>query len=282
MRDPETDSDPTLYSPEGVPLELPIAGPGSRIVAYALDWVLLGLLTLLLAIAFVGIAETIFEGFTKWGEELDQTMEGMAEGEGSDSAALIALMPLLAIALLAAYSAEIVYFLFWEHFGGASPGKRLLGLRVIGDDGRPLQFRASLVRNLFRVVDMLPSFYGLGLITLAFSNPTKRLGDFAAGTVVVRSRVPQRAAPIEVEEGVEALTLSRQALERLGSQEIELLRATIRRAPTMEAGRRQHLLRTTARALNHRLSPESDLPEDLWRHLQALHLAVEHAIRQLY
>lgn len=78
------------------------------------------------------------------------------------------------------------YMVLFEVFNqGRSPGKQLLGLRVVHDDGTPVGWAASLTRNLLRFVDFLPFAYGLGIIS-SLSHPAfKRLGDLAAGTLVI-------------------------------------------------------------------------------------------------
>jgi len=90
-------------------------------------------------------------------------------------------------------------FLAWLYFvllewlwNGQTIGKRLFGLRVISEDGEPARFVAVIVRNLVRVVDFLPFFYGFGLVTLIISSRSQRLGDYAGGTFVVRAPRPRR------------------------------------------------------------------------------------------
>jgi uncharacterized RDD family membrane protein YckC len=84
------------------------------------------------------------------------------------------------------------YFIFLEWlWQGQTIGKRLYGLRVIGEDGSPARFTAVLIRNLARLVDFIPSFYGLGLLVMIVSPRSQRLGDLAAGTYVVRAPKPQ-------------------------------------------------------------------------------------------
>ncbi|HEV8229597.1 MAG TPA: RDD family protein [Candidatus Limnocylindria bacterium] len=84
------------------------------------------------------------------------------------------------------------YFILFEWLGnGQTLGKRIFGLRVIADDGAPAGFTAVLVRNLVRVVDFLPGFYGFGLVSIVLSPKSQRLGDLAAGTFVVRAPRPQ-------------------------------------------------------------------------------------------
>lgn len=79
---------------------------------------------------------------------------------------------------------------------GRSPGKQLLGLRVIHDDGTPVGWPASLTRNLLRFVDMLPFGYTLGILSCLNHPAFKRLGDLAAGTLVVYREQPAAAAHV--------------------------------------------------------------------------------------
>jgi RDD family len=81
------------------------------------------------------------------------------------------------------------YFLVSEAtLSGQTIGKRYVRLRVVGDQGQPITLGQSAIRNLVRIVDFLPVFYGIGIITLFANGRGKRLGDFAAGTLVVRDR----------------------------------------------------------------------------------------------
>jgi uncharacterized RDD family membrane protein YckC len=73
---------------------------------------------------------------------------------------------------------------------GRSPGKQMLGLRVVHDDGTPIGWAASLTRNLLRFVDILPFGYTLGIISCLNHPAFKRLGDIAAGTLVVYRDAP--------------------------------------------------------------------------------------------
>jgi uncharacterized RDD family membrane protein YckC len=84
------------------------------------------------------------------------------------------------------------YFILLEWlWNGQTVGKRAFGLRVINEDGSPARFVAVFVRNLVRIVDFLPAFYGLGLVAIVLSPRSQRLGDLAAGTFVVRARRPR-------------------------------------------------------------------------------------------
>lgn len=82
----------------------------------------------------------------------------------------------------------IVYFTLCEALTGQTAGKRLTGIRVVGVNGEPMTWGKSISRNLLRVVDSLPALYIVGLIVMSRSNLLQRLGDKAAGTIVVVDR----------------------------------------------------------------------------------------------
>jgi uncharacterized RDD family membrane protein YckC len=92
----------------------------------------------------------------------------------------------------------VTFFITWCYFvllewlwQGQTVGKRMYGLRVIGEDGSPATFTAVLVRNLARIIDFLPGFYAVGLLSVIVTPRSQRLGDLAAGTYVVRAPKPQ-------------------------------------------------------------------------------------------
>ncbi|OZY86588.1 RDD family protein [Cellvibrio mixtus] len=90
------------------------------------------------------------------------------------------------IALILAFLLEWFYPVFFEVTrNGRTPGKKWLGIRVVNDDGTPISFGPSLLRNLLRVVDFLPMLYLTGIITSLCNRQFKRLGDLAAGSMVV-------------------------------------------------------------------------------------------------
>jgi uncharacterized RDD family membrane protein YckC len=90
------------------------------------------------------------------------------------------------IALILTFLLEWFYPVFFELTRqGRTPGKKQMGIRVINDDGTPVTFAASLLRNLLRVVDFLPAFYLVGVVASVCNKEFKRLGDLAASTLVV-------------------------------------------------------------------------------------------------
>jgi uncharacterized RDD family membrane protein YckC len=119
-----------------------------------------------------------------------------------------------AVILLVWFFLEWIFPAWCEvNWGGATPGKKALGLIVVHDDGTPVGWPSALTRNLLRFVDFLPLFYLFGLISMAVSRDFRRLGDHAAGTLVVyRSPVgrPHKVALLPPEVPLKALTLTEQ------------------------------------------------------------------------
>lgn len=122
----------------------------------------------------------------------------------------------LGMVLLGMFLLEWFYPVLFEIWRGATPGKRAMGLMVVQDDGTPVIPAASVIRNILRVVDFLPLFYGAGLVSTLVDRDFRRLGDLAAGTLVVhveprpsRGEIPQhpprplpRTLPLETQQAI--------------------------------------------------------------------------------
>lgn len=91
--------------------------------------------------------------------------------------------------LILFFAVEWLYPIIFEARSGQTPGKKQMGIRVINDDGTPPGWQECMVRNLIRFVDFLPLFYGVGLISCFLNKDFKRLGDLAAGTLVVHDPI---------------------------------------------------------------------------------------------
>lgn len=90
--------------------------------------------------------------------------------------------------LIGVFCVEWLYPIVFElSRAGATPGKRALGLRVVMDTGLPVTPAASITRNLLRVADFLPLAYGFGIVAMLLNRDCKRLGDLAAGTLVIHA-----------------------------------------------------------------------------------------------
>lgn len=160
---PQAEGRYAVETPEVVTIEYEVAGLGSRCLAAAVDTVLILLLQGALGAVIVGSAALA--------GSVAQALDTL----------FLAVWAILAFALLWSY-----YLAFELAWAGQSPGRRLFGLRVIREGGRPLDFSASAIRNLIRAVDFLPFFYGLGVLVMFADRRARRLGDLAAGTLVVR------------------------------------------------------------------------------------------------
>ena len=91
----------------------------------------------------------------------------------------------------------VLFEMLWQ---GATPGKRMCNLRVLHENGTPVGWRASVARNLIRAVDFLPFFYGFGMIAMLLNRDFKRLGDLAAGTIVVHTERARKSRGVPMAE----------------------------------------------------------------------------------
>jgi uncharacterized RDD family membrane protein YckC len=242
-----------LYSPEGVHLDLPVAGPAPRMLAYAIDFGVIVLLIVFLIIALFS-ALPIGAWFDRWfNAAVQQTARTASRGSpnnSSDSAAGL----LIAIYLLAQFVVETGYFIFWEMVtNGRSPGKALIGLRVVCRNGSPINARSSAVRNFMRIVDFLPAYYIVGLISIIVSASCERLGDHAAGTLVVRLDRPEAASELPVGTDMNQVPLTRQQLARIGPRELQLVRGTLRRVANLPEDRGAQLVAEVAETVRTRM-----------------------------
>jgi uncharacterized RDD family membrane protein YckC len=148
------------------------------------------------------------------------------------------------------------YFMLFEIlWNGQTPGKRLLGVRVIRENGYPIRPVDAVIRNLVRIVDFLPASYGVGILTMLLNKRSKRLGDFASGTIVVREGARGAAAVlISVRSAPESRGYA------LSSTDATLVRDFLTRRVTMHADARARLALRLATALAQRygLPLESD------------------------
>jgi hypothetical protein len=156
-----------------------------------------------------------------------------------------------------------LYFTLFEMlWSGQTPGKRATGLRVMRDDGTPIGTLDSLIRNVVRVVDFLPYFYFLGAVVAFAQKESKRLGDLAAGTVVVKLRetaLPAAAeAPAQAAQPVDDLAaLVRPAGAALTPDELAALQRFSERRWELAPDVRAEMARRVIGAVRSKLPPEA-------------------------
>ena len=263
-----------VRSAEQVALHFPIAGPGTRVLAYAADAVVLGCIqiaVIVLLLLLTPLGETL-------ANLLKPFLDDVQGGKGSEQAVMTLGMLVIALLIIGQLVIEWAYFMISEQVtGGRSIGKRLVGLRVIGADGLPLTLRASLVRNLLRAVDVLPGSYVVGLVSIVVSPKCQRLGDLAAGTIVVRL---DKGVPLEMpldtdDVGSDTFRFSRNQIAALGPLERQLLRQTLRRMEAMDSEISAAALERTTEVLRGRIGYEPVPAAQRDEFLRALLRAIE-------
>jgi uncharacterized RDD family membrane protein YckC len=239
-----------IATPEGLDLALDLAGPGSRFTAGIIDLAIQAVIVtavLVLAIAAGGLAGTVVS----------------------------AAVPLVIY---------LGYHILFETLGGGrTPGKRATGLRVLRTDGAPEDVVSSLVRNVLRLVDGLPLLYVPGIVSIVVTRRNQRLGDLAAGTIVVRERQGGRRAteagaePAFAAVGAAPANRAERAvgapagydLGGLTDADAGAVRAFLDRRDRLESAARRDVAMRLAEALRPKVAgPFGDLPAE--RFLEAL------------
>lgn len=198
-----------IQTPENVAFGYQVAGIGSRFLATLLDT----LIVILLQVAILVALLLILRAFN------------ITPLEGGLASWIYAVFGLVAFLFYWGY--YIFFELLWN---GQTPGKRWMGLRVIRADGTPITLSESLIRNLARLVDMLPAAYGVGIITMFVDKQSRRLGDLAAGTLVVHDRAPISIQSLSLKrslnlgmQGLTKVSLDGFPVERLTDDDLSLI-----------------------------------------------------------
>ena len=275
----------TIDTPENVTFGYSIAGIGSRFIGALIDTSLIVMALLLLNIV-VALA------LAWWGENSAAATFDAEPTPDWVAGLLIALYALLNFGLIWGY-----YLLFELLWNGQTPGKRLARTQVVQANGSPAGFTDIAIRNLVRIVDFLPAAYGVGLIVMFSNRRARRLGDFAANTLVIRRReevklsslglnvpAPRPSAGAATDaasagQELEALLARFPRLHQVSSEEYQLARDVL--AARTKGSADASLLRRVAVALAARsgaLAPAPDIYagrvflEELAAAWQAVHL----------
>lgn len=230
-----------IDTPELVSIEMPLAGIGSRFIALLVDYLIwgAGMLVLVLIIVFILPAMHTFNRLSaQWAE---------------------------ALVIFFFFVLNWGYFTLFEAFwNGRTPGKRVARIRVIQRSGRSIGLVESMARNLVRYVDQLPFFYGVGVIAMFVNKQHQRLGDLAAGTLVVRDREPdsplwgdtgsrtftaQLFTPAPIPEPHTSVTLPALGISKLTATDLEVLESFFSRRLDMSLATRQALAARIAAAV---------------------------------
>jgi uncharacterized RDD family membrane protein YckC len=238
----------TIETPEQTLLEFPLAGIGSRFLAVALDSLLQAAAYIVLAL-IATLLNTL--GFLpalgkQWG---------------------------IAVLIFIGFVVQFGYYGFFEAvWNGQTPGKRWTHLRVIQDSGRPVSAYDAILRNLLRIVDSLPTLYAVGIVTILISREKKRVGDYAAGTVVVHEKPLQGVGSIWSAAAPPASQLAPGAIPsvQLSLDELQLVETFFERRASLDPEVRRSMARQIAERLGERLKVPSEVRPDAERFLEAL------------
>ncbi len=227
-------------TPEQVTFGYTVAGIGSRFLAAIIDTLLLLFKQIVLVLVLLVTLNAVSEQLT---------------GEAADSmrSVVLAVWGILSFVFLWGY-----YLFFELQWNGQTPGKRAIGLRVVREGGRPITFVASAIRNLVRVIDFLPSLYGLGVLVMFVDKHSRRLGDLAGGTLVVKDHArvtldtlttQDRFLPPSSSAYVGALT----QVDMLSKDDYSLVQEFLRRRRDMAEESRIRLGKQLAHSISARL-----------------------------
>ena len=254
----ETEEILIIETPERVPLAFALASIGNRFIAVAIDHLIQYFSVFVIAWIFISASGI-----------------GSSGGEEATAESVLQEMPkwTMAILIVVVFLIFSGYFIFFEWlWDGQTPGKRLLKLRVIREDGRPITLWEAMARNLLRIFDAIPGFvfpiYSIGLISIFLSNRDQRVGDMFAGTVVIREREDEAPTFSETFSNpisdaafrrVQKRTNFQADINLLTESEVEVVESFLRRRWDLAERQRLWMAWRVALPLMYKLKPNYDL-----------------------
>lgn len=215
--DQRADDRVQIDTPEQISLEFPLAGIGSRFMALAVDTILQILLYIAGIFAMIGLAKYATT-LPRW----------------------IAWLPgswITALTIIFLFCVYWGYFAFFEIiWKGQTPGKRLAGIRVIKNTGRPINVYETIGRNLMRTADWLPFLYIVGIVTMLLSRRNERLGDLVVGSIVIHDKRADTVRPDWTSSAGQSS--ANPQLSKITPEELVLIETYLQRRHTLELGYR--------------------------------------------
>ncbi len=223
----------TIRTPEQVEIEFKLAGVGSRFIGIAIDTLIQFVLLLIVWLSvFIAQPSLTSKNF------LDFIKSGFA-----------------ALLIVLTFLITFGYFIFFETiWSGQTPGKKFAKIKVLKDNGEPVSFIDVLIRNIFRLVDFLPFYYMIGIISILVSGKAKRIGDIAAKTVVILLK-EESAHPLFLDVNVEGANSVDVSL--LGEEEYNLARNFLLRRKNIKGEHRGRIAKKVAKVLYKKLGMDS-------------------------
>ena len=219
----------------GIDVSLPVAGPGARAYAFLVDWHI----RVILALAWFVLGALLYNGRLSLSPPLSNDTRWFG--------AVVA--PALAIYFLYHHAVELA-------LRGSTPGKRMAGVRIVARDGGAPSAGALLTRNVFRLVDSLPLFYGVGLITVVLTRDNLRIGDMAAGTLLVFEHADARL-PTPAGDASQ--------VSRLDATGAEIVAELLERWPALQPEARVRLARQVLTRYGADPAESGNHDDDAWR-----------------
>lgn len=226
-----------VSTPEHVGVVYPLAGIGSRFLAAFLDGVLLLLL---------------FAGLSLLAASVGQLLPV----SGTTGAVLAGVFVVL-LFLVVPFAYYVLFETFWN---GQTLGKRLVGIRVLRDDGSPIDFVAAAARNLIRTIDLLPPALAADVLVMLLSRKGQRLGDLVAGTVVVKARMERDFARYRTRAGEAAPLVTTRALS---GEAQRLVREFALREASLGEDARREVARSIAATIRPVVPESAEHPDDI-------------------
>lgn len=253
----------TLETPESVELDFTLAGIGNRVYAAVIDLIVSGLI-------LIGVLILGYLGFYIISDQLQSFGIPVAQ---------IGLW-ILAIQFFIIFAIYVGYFVFFETlWQGRTPGKRWAKIRVIQDNGKPIQLPQATLRSLLRPID--DTFF-LGVFLIIFGKREKRIGDWVAGTIVIQEEESFAKADFSLSQEAETLAdqLEKEAdLSQLLPDDFAKIREYLRRREKMAYRSRIELARKLAYSVKDMIRLE-EIPEGVTAtvFLEAIYLAYQRSM----
>ena len=219
----------TIETPEQIELEYPLAGIGSRFMAFFYDSLIQVILGLIVALILLFVQPDL-------GKYWPSAWNWVA-----------------ALWIFFGFCMYWGYFAAFEAlWNGQTPGKRKAGIRVIKDSGRPITAFEAIARNFMRVIDSMPGMYGVAVIAVFVDKQSRRLGDMVAGTVVVHDKKEESAQPFlntSASEITATPASSAAIANKLTLQELDVIETFLNRRLDLPPAIREQSARRIAEAI---------------------------------
>jgi uncharacterized RDD family membrane protein YckC len=229
-----------VRTPESVAFSFELAGIGSRFLAVTIDFIIQ-------ALAAIGVVLLV-----SWATPGIHGLGSILHLDAEATGALVA-----AIVIIALFLVFVGYFIAFETvWNGQTPGKRAIGIRVVRDGGYPIRFMDAAIRNLIRTIEAALA-YVPSVISALISQQNKRLGDLAAGTIVVRDRRFDVADAAAWGRAAQGPALAFPGIERMTDEEVALAQRYVVRSHLLDRESARATAARIAAAIRPKLGPES-------------------------